>query len=133
MNISFPGGMAVEAVEKGFRIRTDQAVADGGSGSAPTPFDLFLASIGTCAGFYALRFFQERKLPTAGLGLTLTAERDAEKRRVSRIRIDIELPSDFPEKYHAAILRAVDQCGVKRHIVQPPGFDVEVMTPVLMG
>ena len=124
VEIRFPGGMQVEAVHEGFLIRTDQPVDKGGSGSAPSPFDLFLASIGTCAGFYALRFCQQRNLDAEGLALSVTPERDAGGKHVDRIRIAVELPSLFPEKYREAILRAIDQCTVKRHLVHPPEIDV---------
>jgi ribosomal protein S12 methylthiotransferase accessory factor len=123
MEVQFPGGMRVDALQGGLRIRTDQPDAAGGPGSAPSPFDLFLASIGTCAGFYALRFLQERKLETSGLSLSMTPEWDVGRRLVSRIRIVITLPDSFPEKYRDAILRAVDQCSVKRHLAQPPEFE----------
>jgi len=124
MDIQFPGGLEVEALQKGFTILTDQPVEAGGSGSAPTPFDLFLASIGTCAGLYALKFFRQRNLDTEGLALKLTPGRDETGKRVSRVRLEILLPSAFPEKYREAILRAVDQCTVKRHIFEPPQFEV---------
>jgi ribosomal protein S12 methylthiotransferase accessory factor len=122
MEIRFPGGVQVEAEHEGFRILTDQPVSQGGRGDAPSPFDLFLASIGTCAGFYALRFCQQRNLDTTGLALSLTSERDG--KHVSRIRIDVALPQQFPEKYREALLRAIDQCTVKRHIVEPPRIEV---------
>ena len=128
MKILFPGGLQVEAIHEGFRIRTDQPVAQGGGGAAPSPFDLFLASIGTCAGFYALRFCQQRNLDTAGLALSLDPERDATGKRVIRIGIDIELPAAFPEKYREALQRAVGQCSVKRHLAEPPEFDVALRT-----
>lgn len=124
MEISFPGGVAVDACFDGFRIRTDQPRDSGGENLAPAPFDLFLASLGTCAGYYALRFCQERKLPSEGLKLFLETERDAEKHRLSRIRLTIHLPPGFPEKYRRAIIRAVNQCSVKRTILDPPEFDV---------
>jgi putative redox protein len=124
MDIRFPGGVSVEADFDGFQIRTDQPRAAGGEDSAPSPFGLFLASIGTCAGYYALRFCQQRGLPTGGLALRLTTDRDPEKKALSRIRIEIDLPPEFPEKYREAILRAVDQCTVKRHIVTPPVLEV---------
>ena len=124
MEIRFPGGLEVEALSGGFSIRTDQPVSDGGSGSAPSPFDLFLASIGTCAGIYALRFCQQRNLDTEGLSLELTAEKGEDARRVARVSIEIRLPASFPERYRDAILRAVDQCKVKRHIREPPEFAV---------
>ncbi len=124
MEISFPGGVVVESKHAGLTIRTDQPKAHGGGGSAPAPFDLFLASIGTCAGFYALRFCQERNLNTSGLALKMTWERDPEKKLISRIRIGIALPTGFPEKYRAAIIRAADQCAVKRHLAEAPAIEV---------
>ena len=127
MEIRFPGGVAVEAIHAGMTIRTDQPVAAGGGGTAPSPFDLFLSSIGTCAGYYALRFCQERDLPTDGLGLTMDWERSAETKLVSKIRIAMNLPDGFPEKYRAAIVRATDQCSVKKHLVHAPTIEVETV------
>ena len=124
MEIRFPGGLEVEAVHGGFTILTDQPLSQGGSGAAPSPFDLFLASIGTCAGLYALRFCQQRNLDTEGLALSLTELKAADGKRVTGLRIEITLPPEFPEKYREAILRAVDQCKVKRHILEAPRFEV---------
>jgi putative redox protein len=124
MEIRFPGGLEVEAADGAFAILTDQPVEQGGGGSAPSPFDLFLASIGTCAGLYALRFCQQRNLDAEGLALSLTPEKGEDGKGVALIRIDIKLPPAFPAKYRDAILRAVDQCKVKRHILEPPRFEV---------
>jgi len=125
LEVRFPGGVSVDAMVNGHRIHTDQPVAAGGAGEGPAPFDLFLASIATCAGFYALRFCQERQLPIEGLSLTLTPERDGE-RRLSTIQLDVKLPAEFPEKYRDALMRAVDHCAVKRALVDPPAFDLRV-------
>ena len=124
MQITFPGGVAVEADIDGTSIRTDQPVRHGGGGTAPAPFELFLASIGTCAGYYALRFCQERQIPTEGLALSMTWERSPATKLISGIRIEIALPPGFPEKYRTAILRAADQCAVKKHLVEPPAIEV---------
>lgn len=131
MQISFPGGAAVDAEYKGHVIHTDQPVTAGGDDSAPAPFDLFLASVGTCAGYYALRFCQHRQLSTEGLRLTLEPMRDPERGRIDTLRIEVELPSDFPDKYHAALVRSIDQCAVKRHVVEAPHFEVAVKAPEL--
>jgi len=131
MEITFPGGVAVEARFEKFCVSTDQPVAFGGGGAAPAPFDLFLASLGTCAGLFALRFCQERQLPTEGLKLTLETERDAEKHRLSKVRLAIHLPAGFPEKYQGAIIRATNQCSVKRAIIDPPEFDVVAIQPIV--
>jgi ribosomal protein S12 methylthiotransferase accessory factor len=124
MDIQFPEGLRVDAIHNGFMIRTDQPVAVGGKGAAPSPFDLFLASIGTCAGFYALRFCQERGIGTEGLALSVAPERDASGKRVKKIHTEITMPAGFPEKYREALLRAVDQCLVKRHLDEPPEFEI---------
>lgn len=125
LTISFPGGVAVDATLDGRTVHTDQA-APLGSGSAMTPFDLFFASIGACAGFYALRFCQERGIPTTGLRLAVEPLRDEGRKRVGTVRIVLRLPDAFPEKYRDAILRAIDQCSVKRHILEPPAFAVSI-------
>ena len=125
LNIRFPGGLAVEADLEGFTIRTDQPETVGGGGSAPSPFDLFLAALGTCAGYYALRFCQARGLPTEDVTLKLTAEKDPAVKRVTRVEIEIELPPDFPDRYREAIVRATDQCSVKKHLLEPPEVEVK--------
>ena len=129
MEITFPGGMAVDGHYRGFTIPTDQPVHAGGNGAAPSPFDLFLASIGTCAGLFALRFCQQRELDTSGLAVTLVGERAEEHGLVSLLRVEIRLPEAFPAKYRQAIVRAVEQCTVKRHILHPPVFEVRVAEP----
>ena len=124
MSITFPGGVAVEANFEGTTIRTDQPEKYGGGGTAPAPFELFLASIGTCAGYYALRFCQERKISTDGLDLSMTWERSPETKLIVLIRIAMTLPPGFPEKYRTAIVRAADQCTVKKHLVDAPSIEV---------
>jgi putative redox protein len=125
ISVSFPGGVAVEAAVKGHTLRTDQP-APLGADSAPSPFDLFLASIATCMGYYALRFCQEREIATEGLGLSLETVRDEERKRLGAIGVTLTLPPGFPEKYRDAIGRAVDQCAVKKHMVEPPAFTLTV-------
>jgi ribosomal protein S12 methylthiotransferase accessory factor len=125
-DVSFPGGVAVEATAKGHTVRTDQP-APLGADSAASPFDLFVSSIATCMGFYALRFCQERGIATEGLGLSLETVRDEEKKRLSSIDVSLTLPPGFPEKYRQAIARAVDQCAVKKHMVEPPAFTLSVV------
>lgn len=124
MTITFPGGVAVDAHFKGFTVHTDQTVENGGRESGPQPFDLFLASLGTCAGFYALRFCQQRAIDANGLGIKLITMKEPGAPRLSAIRLEIQLPAGFPEKYRDAIVRAADQCSVKRHILEPPALEV---------
>jgi ribosomal protein S12 methylthiotransferase accessory factor len=122
--VSFPGGMKVDAAYRGHTLHTDQPVEVGGTDTALAPFDLFLGSMVTCAGLYAMRFCQQRDIPTAGLGVTLEPIREAGAKKLGKIRIEVTLPAGFPEKYHEAILRAVDQCAVKRAVLDPPEFEI---------
>ncbi len=126
MDVTFPGGAAVDAHFKGHTIHTDQPEKAGGGGSGPAPFDLFLASVATCGGYYAARFCEERGIDTDGLGLTLEPVRDREARRISTLRIRLRLPEGFPDRYRKAILRAIDQCSVKRHLIEPPTVVTEI-------
>ncbi len=125
MEIVFPGGKGVNAIYENFTIMTDQSVREGGDGSAPEPFDLFLASMGTCAGIYVLSFCQHHDLPAEGISLIQTAEHNPETRMIDRVNIDIRLPADFPQKYRKALIRSAEQCAVKKHIaVGLPEFNV---------
>jgi len=123
---TFPGGMKVNVSIKNRVVRTDQPPHAGGDGEAPQPFDLFLASIASCAGFYMLAFCRERKIGLEGAALRMSLERDPERKRISRVSLELQLPQDFPEKYQAAIVRAVDACSVKAHILTPPEFRTTV-------
>jgi putative redox protein len=128
MIITFAGGKKVNADFNGFTIRTDQSEYAGGEGSAPEPFTLFLASIGTCAGIFVLSFCQSRGIPTEGIRLVQSHEAKETGRGIGKITITIELPADFPEKYKDAVISAANLCAVKRHIADPPVFDVRTAT-----
>lgn len=118
--ITFPEGKRVDAAFGDHVVRTDQSAAHGGAGTAPEPFDLFLASLATCAGIYALGFCQARGLSTEGLDLVQRATFDPDTKRLTRVDLEVTLPPGFPEKYRAPILRAMEGCKVKKTLVDPP-------------
>lgn len=124
MEVYFPGGKRVYADYNGFTIETDQPVRGGGEGSAPAPFDLFLASIATCAGIYALGFMQQRGIDPEGARLTMRTHRNPEIGLIDKIELELTTPPGFPDKYRDAIINAMDLCAVKKHIHQPPAFAV---------
>ena len=124
MEINFPGGKKVNSTYKGFTVETDQAKDEGGEGTAPEPYDLFLASIGTCAGIYVASFCQQREIDTSLLKLTLEFDRSVKTNLIEEIRIRIHLPPEFPAKYQKAIIRTAELCTVKRNIAAPPRFAV---------
>ena len=126
MDVRFPGGKRVVAEFDGVRVETDQPKRAGGQGSAPSPFDLFLASLATCTGYYVLTFCQKRDIRTDDITLTLSTTRDEESRMLTRIDIRVQLPEEFPSKYIDACIKAASQCTVKKHLAHPP--DVVVST-----
>ena len=126
INIRLEGAMKVATTINGHTIETDQSEKDGGENSAPTPMDLFLASLGTCSALYAQRFCESRKIPTAGLALGLRCDINTDKFRVNRVTFELTLPQEFPEKYRTALLRAMDLCTVKKHILTPPEFETVI-------
>ena len=126
MEIVFPGGKKVSALYKNYVIHTDKPRELGGEGTAPTSFDLFLASIGLCSGGFVLAFCEERGLSTKGLKLVLNIEKDPVSKMVGKIEIQIQLPPDFPEKYKEAAIKAAEQCTVKKHLLKPPVINVHL-------
>ncbi|MBI3564407.1 MAG: OsmC family protein [Elusimicrobia bacterium] len=124
MIIRFPGNKKVSAEFGGYTVMTDQPKEAGGDGSAPAPFDLFLASLGTCAGIFALSFCRKRDLPVDGLEIRQSAEWDDAAHRVSKVTLTITLPKGFPEKYRDALVSTVNLCTVKKHLAAPPAFEV---------
>jgi putative redox protein len=118
MEIVFPGGDRVDAVSDGMVIRTNQ------DGSDPSPFMLFLASMGTCAGIYVLGFCRQRGLPTDGMKIVQRLSRNPQTRLIDRVELDIQLPAGFPEQYKDAVIRSAELCAVKKHLEHPPVFDV---------
>ena len=126
MEIRFPGGKKVEALFNDFTVKTDQPVVDGGSGSAPSPFDLFLASIGTCTGYYVLSFCQKNNIPTQNITLHASMQRNKKTHLVEHCIITIHVPKDFPKKYENAVIKSAEVCTVKRHLASPPTIDIKV-------
>ena len=124
MEITFGGGKKINASFHGFEIKTDQPESAGGAGSAPTPFDLFLASLGTCAGIFAVGFMQSRKLDTEGFRILLSFDRDESSHLVKKVLMKMRLPKNFPPQYKDAVLKATGLCTVKRHLHDPPAFEI---------
>jgi putative redox protein len=132
MVINFPGGARVDAHYGPYTIMTDQPPSGGGKGEAPPPFALFLASMGTCAGIYVLGFCQQRGLPTQGIRIIQRMYRNTQTGLVGKVEFEIQVPSTFPEKYRDSLIRSAQLCAVKKHLENPPAFDIttKVVEPV---
>jgi len=128
LEIFFEGKKKVNARYNGNIIKTDQPIEAGGDGSAPAPFDLFLASIGTCAGIYVKGFCDQRGIPTDEIKIYQSMEFNQETRLIGKINLEIVLPSDFPEKYKDAVINVANLCAVKKHLLNPP--EIKVTTTI---
>jgi putative redox protein len=124
MEIIFEGGKVVTALYNGHTIKTDQPLDNGGGDTAPAPFDLFMASIGTCAGIYVKSFCDRRNIPTDNIRIYQEVVYNNETHLPVNVTIDIKLPADFPEKYKAAVISSAELCAVKRSIFNPPAFRI---------
>jgi ribosomal protein S12 methylthiotransferase accessory factor len=124
MEITFDGGKVITAHSHGHIIRTDQPLDNGGGNTAPAPFDLFLASIGTCAGIYVKGFCDNRNIPAEGIKIIQSCEWNQETGLPINIKLDIKLPAGFPEKYKASLIHVADLCKVKKTMADPPKFEI---------
>jgi putative redox protein len=120
--IDFPGGDRVDAHFGGFTVKTDQPSIVG-MPADPTPFALFLSSIGTCAGIFVLGFCNQRGLSTEGIRIIQRTNQNRSTNMVDMIDLEIQVPPTFPEKYHEALVRSAELCAVKRHLENPPKFN----------
>jgi ribosomal protein S12 methylthiotransferase accessory factor len=125
--VTFPGGKRVDAAFGEWVVRTDQPVELGGNGTAPAPFDFFVASLATCAGIYVLGFCQVRGIPTDGMRLIQHNRFDPATHQLQAVDLEILLPPSFPEKYRDAVIRAAEGCKVKKVLSAPPAISVRAM------
>lgn len=124
MIIDFPGGARVDAHFGPYTVMTDQPPSGGGQGEAPSPFALFLASMGTCAGIYVLGFCRQRGLSTEGIRILQNVHRDFSTGLVGQVDLEIQVPESFPEKYRDSLIRSAELCTVKKHLEHPPTFEI---------
>ena len=129
MLIDFPGGSRVDAHFGSFTVSTDQPPV----ASAPTPFALFLSSIGTCAGIYVLGFCQQRNLSADGIRIVERVHNNPYSGMVEKIDLEIQVPPTFPEKYRDSLIRSAELCAVKKHLEKPPKFEITTQVPETAG
>lgn len=129
MLIDFPGGSRVDAHFGQFTVNTDQPP----EASAPTPFAVFLSSIGTCAGIYVLGFCRQRGLPTEGIRIMERVHSNPYNGMVEKIDLEIQVPPSFPEKYRDSLIRSAELCAVKKHLEKPPRFEITTQVAAAVG
>jgi ribosomal protein S12 methylthiotransferase accessory factor len=125
INVTLEGGKKVATKIGDHLIVTDQPTKYGGDDSAPAPFDLFLASIATCAGFFVKSYCDSKGIDASGIDLVMQPQVDEKTKQVTGFVTIIRVPPSVPEKVHSALQRAAKQCTVKKTINAHPEFIVE--------
>lgn len=127
IKVNFLENLRQEATFDDFTVITDQPIRYKGDGSAPNPFDYFLASSALCAAYFVRVYCLSRDIPTNDIRLSQNNVVDPENRYQQTFQIQVELPAAISEKDRAGILRSIDRCAVKRVIQETPEFKVEVV------
>ena len=127
IKVEFADGKKLSATGDDFTTGTDLPVEKGGEGSAPSPVDLFITSLATCAAYYARNFCDSKAITMNGIALNVEYVQDPDTSHISKVNYLLTLPEGFPEKYKAAMLRTIDLCPVKKHLINPPAFELELI------
>lgn len=127
IKVNFLDNLRLEAKFDDFTVITDQPIRYKGDGSAPSPFDYFLASSALCAAYFVKVYCKARDIPTENIRLSQNNIVDPEDRYNQIFQIQVELPDDISEKDREGILRSIDRCTVKKVVQTGPEFKIDVV------
>jgi len=125
--ITFPGNKKIDAAFNNFKIKTDQAKENGGDETAPEPYDIFIASLGACAGIYAKSFCDVRKLSTDSMHLFVDVVFKEGQKLMDLVNITLTVDEHFPEKYIKPVIKAMNGCAVKNQLHPDIKFNTDVV------
>ena len=128
-SVRYVDGVSFQVEARGHSLICDQPPENGGSDTGMTPPELMLASLGTCAGYYALQYLKFRNLPLEGLSVRVSAEKGTQPARLASFRIDVEAPGAEDPKHHQGLVRAVEKCLIHHTLLNPPKIEI-VVQPV---
>lgn len=114
--VTFPGNKKVDVEIGKFVVKTDQKIIYGGDDTAPEPFNIFLSSIGSCAGIYAVSFCNTREINTEGMFLMVDISFKDKQNFLKEIKLTLHVNCEFPEKYIKAIVKSMNNCAVKSQL-----------------
>jgi putative redox protein len=124
------GAVQFEITARGHKIASDQPEENGGFDEGMTPPELLLASLGSCAGFYAAQYLRKHKLAGSGTRVRVTAEKAKNPARMENFNIEVEVPFDFTEEHRAGIEQAVKHCLIHNTLLNPPRLSLEIKSAV---
>jgi uncharacterized OsmC-like protein len=124
------GSVQFEIKARQHTIASDQPPENGGFDEGMTPPELMLASLGSCAGFYAAMYLRKHKLADQGTRVKVSAEKLKDPARLGNFIIEVDVPQELDAKHHAGIERAVHHCLIHNTLLHPPSMHIEVKSPV---
>ncbi|MED5294693.1 MAG: OsmC domain/YcaO domain-containing protein, partial [Pseudomonadota bacterium] len=127
IKVNFLDNLRLEAKFDDFTVVTDQPIRYKGDGSAPSPFDYFLASSALCAAYFVKVYCVARDIPTENIRLSQNNIVDPENRYNQIFKIQVELPEDLSDKDRQGILRSIERCTVKKVVQTGPEFQIETV------
>jgi len=127
------GAVQFEIKARQHRIVCDQPIEYGGFDEGVTPPELLLASLGSCAGYYAAQYLKKHQLATEGTIVRVSAEKTPNPRRLNNFRIRVEIPSGIGVEHRAGVNEAVRHCLIHNTLINPPSVSLEVEHPALQG
>jgi len=133
VSIEHLGAVQFEIKARQHVIASDQPPENGGFDEGMTPPELLLASLGSCAAFYAAMYLHKHKLAEQGTRVRVTAEKKKDPPRLDDFRIFVEVPADLPAKHIAGIEKAVHQCLIHNTLLHPPSISIDIAASVPAG
>lgn len=128
---AYLGGSRFEVLARGHRLISDQPAENGGTDTGLTPPEFLLASLATCAAYYAAQYLNTRQLPAADLQVRVSAEKAQQPARLGSFRIEITAPG-LDQRHQAGILRAARACLIHSTLLNLPSIEVAVNAPALV-
>jgi uncharacterized OsmC-like protein len=128
MDVRFLAGEAYEVAVRGHRVMVDQPADVGGDDNAPTPTELFVASLATCVAFYAGRYLTRHGFSREGLGVSVGFDMASDRpARVAAVRLTVRVPADLPAERRPSLLAVVSHCTVHNSLTTPPDVAIDLI------
>jgi putative redox protein len=129
--IEYLGAVQFEIKARAHTIVSDQPRENGGYGEGMTPPELLLASLGSCAAFYAAQYLRKHKLATEGTRVRVIAQKEKNRARADHFHIEIEVPGQLDNMHRAGVEEAVHHCLLHNTLLHPPQIEFEIKSVAL--
>jgi uncharacterized OsmC-like protein len=133
VHITQSGSVSFAIYTRTHSIVSDQPAENGGEDTGMTPPELLLASLGSCAAYYALQYLKARSLASSGVEVSVSAEKLKQPARLGNFHIDVVSPVPLTPDQEQGLLRSVHQCLVHNTLLSPPGIEIALTTRATVG